>query len=257
MTVRPINDGEVASFHKNGWVHLPGLVDKDTVAHVLELAEKAFAENRSSGEFGEIVDRNFAAFRGENRQGRVGREMVMSPVMGRNVARLLDLPALRVLADGYLLKGPQKDGAHDGTLFHQDFPGNPVDRSAFLTIWVALHDMPAEMGVMRFYNGSHRLGVFGQVFADGIDLRARCRALKEEDLSPPLDLKAGDATAHHSLTVHGAPPNLGHDKRWAYNILYMEASTRYTASPGLFPEGLVVEPMAVLDQPQFPLVPMA
>jgi len=257
MTVRPISDGEATFFQKNGWVHLPSLVDADTVGRLRVSAQKKFDDNRTSGTFGEIVDRNFAAFVGEDRKGPIGREMVMSPVMGRNLSQLLGIPAVRVLADGYMLKAPQREGAHDDTLFHQDFPGNPVDRSTFLTVWVALHDMPPEMGVMRFYNGSHRMGVMGQVFADGIDLRKRCSALKDEDLSPPLTMKAGDATAHHSLTVHGAPPNLCADKRWAYNIIYMDAESRYTASPGLFPARLVVEPMALLDQPNFPLMPMA
>lgn len=175
--------------------------------------------------------------------------------MGNNCARFLDVPRIRLLADGYLLKMPEQGGLHDATLYHQDFPGNPVDRSSFLTVWIALHDMDADQGVMRFYSRSHRLGVFGQVFADGIDLRNRCPDLKEADLSPPMHLRAGDATVHHSLTVHGAPPNRTETPRWAYNILYMESDARYTASPGLFPEGVVLEPFAPFEHSAFPLLP--
>jgi hypothetical protein len=256
MTVRPVTDQEVTFFHDNGWVHLPRLVDANTVRFLLGQAEKAFAGGHSAGAFGPIVDRNFQAFVGEKRDSVVAGEMVLSPVMGRNIGRLLELPRVRLLADGYMLKMPEAGGAHDDTLYHQDFPGNPVDRSSFLTVWIALHDMPAEAGVMQFYNRSHTKGVYGQVFADGIDLRQRCAALKDADLSPPLNLTAGDATVHHSLTVHGAPPNRTANNRWAYNILYMDADSRYTSSPGLFPAGVTIAPFAVLDHPVFPLLPM-
>ncbi len=256
MSVRPITDAETDHFQQKGWVHLKSLVDKDTVSYLHDRSEAAYAENRTTGEFGPIVDRNFSAFLGEPRDSDVSKTMVQSPVMGRNIARLLDVPGIRLLADGYMLKMPQREGAHDDTLYHQDFPGNPVDRSTFLTVWVALHDMTPEMGVMRFYDGSHMSGVHGQVFADGIDLRKRVR-LKDQALCPPFAMKAGDATAHHSLTIHGAPPNASSSRRWAYNILYMDSRCRYTGSPGLFPEGLVVEPMTVLDQSIFPLLPMS
>jgi len=176
--------------------------------------------------------------------------------MASNVSRLLDVSRVRLLADGYLLKMPESEGYHDGTLYHQDFPGNPVDRSSFLTVWIALHDMVAEQGTMRFYNRSHRLGVLGQVFADGVDLRTRCPALKENDLSAPLQLRAGDATIHHSLAVHGAPPNRTSKPRWAYNMLYMDAQSRYTMSPGMFPEGVSLAPFALFDHSMFPMLPV-
>lgn len=254
MSVRTANEDEVSFFKKNGWVYMPQYVDRATAAHLRGQADEAFREQRRSGDFGEIVDRNFRPFPGEDRDCAFSIEVVQSPVVGDNIARFLSVPQIRLLADGYLLKMPERRGTHDGTLYHQDFPGNPVDRSSFLTVWIALHDMPAEQGVMQFYNRSHTLGVFGQVFADGVDLRKRCPELKDEDLSPPFDLRAGDATVHHSLTVHGAPPNRTADMRWAYNILYMDARARYTASPGLFPAGVTLEPFALFEHPIFPLL---
>jgi Phytanoyl-CoA dioxygenase (PhyH) len=255
MIARAATEAEASFFRGNGWVHLPALVDPATIEHLRGRAEEVLRLDRRAGDFGEIVERNFRPFRGEDRGSDFSKRIVQSAVMGFNCARFLEVPRIRLLADGYLLKMPEQGGLHVGTLYHQDFPGNPVDRSSFLTIWIALHDMDAEQGVMRFYNRSHRLGVFGQVFADGIDLRRRCPELREADLSPPLQLRAGDATAHHSLTVHGAPPNRGDSPRWAYNILYMASDARYTASPGLFPDGVVLEPFACFEHSAFPLLP--
>jgi hypothetical protein len=255
VTARAATEPEVSFFHLNGWVHMPALWDPPATEHIRGRADDVLRLDRRAGEFGDIVERNFRPFPGEDRGSDFSRNVVQSAVMGDNCARFLNVPRIRLLADGYLLKMPEHSGLHDGTLYHQDFPGNPVDRSSFLTVWIALHDMEADHGVMRFYNRSHRLGVFGQVFADGIDLRKRCRDLNEADLSPPLSLRAGDATIHHSLTVHGAPPNRTGTPRWAYNILYMGSDARYTASPGLFPEGVVLEPYATFENSAFPLLP--
>jgi hypothetical protein len=256
MSARAATESEVAFFRLNGWVHLPALLNPLATQHLRDRADEALRRDLRVGDFGEIVDRNFRPFPGEDRTGDFSLNVVQSAVMADNCARFLCVPRIRLLADGYLLKMSEQSGVHDGTLYHQDFPGNPVDRSSFLTVWIALHDMAADQGVMRFYNRSHRLGVFGQVFADGIDLRERCADLDEADLSPPLDLRAGDATVHHSLTVHGAPPNRTDRPRWAYNILYMDATARYTASPGLFPAGVVLAPLAPFEHAAFPLLPL-
>lgn len=255
MSARAATEAEVSFFRSNGWVHLPALLDPTTTERIRGRADEVLRLNRRAGEFGDIAERNFRPFPGEDRRSDFSTHVVQSAVMGINCARFLGVPRVRLLADGYLLKMPEQGGVHDGTLYHQDFPGNPVDRSSFLTVWIALHGMEASQGAMRFYNRSHRLGVFGQVFADGIDLRERCPDLREADLSPPLNLLAGDATVHHSLTVHGAPPNRSDSPRWAYNILYMDSDARYTASPGLFPEGVVLPPFARFEHSAFPLLP--
>ena len=256
MSVRAVTDDEVAFYRESGWVRMPGLVDSATVAAMLNQAQKSMADAKAFAKYGNAVDRAFLDFPGVDRTGPVGCEMLLAPAMGRNMVRLLDVQRVRVLTDGYLVKLPQRDGLHAETLYHQDFPGHPVDRSGFLTVWLALHDLPADAGMVRFYSRSHTQGVHGWVFADSVDLRERCPDLKDDDLSPPLAMKAGDATAHHSLTVHGTLPNVSSQQRWAHTVIYMDSDTRYTGAQGLFPEGLRAKPFTVLDQAPFPLVPM-
>jgi hypothetical protein len=255
--VRSITEAEIASFRENGWAYLPGLVDRGTILRLHSRARSLLAAQLHLGGFGEVVDRAFYAFPGEGRKDDFVGKFVRSPVMGSNIARLLVVPQVRLFADGYMLKLPQSGGQHLDTPYHQDFSGNPVDRSSFLSLWVALHDMSAEAGTMRFYSRSQRLGVFGQVFADGTDLRERCAELLDEDLSAPTALLAGDATAHHSLTVHGAAANQTKEPRWAYNVIYIDRDARYTAGPGPFPPGVTLEPFARFDHPAFPLLPTA
>jgi hypothetical protein len=236
---------------------MPGLIDAATIAALHAHAEQEFAAAGPAPTYGPAVDRSFRVFPGVDRHGALAAQMMMAPAMGRNMARLLARDRLRVLIDSCLLKMPTQSSVHADTIFHQDFPGHPVDRSGFLTLWIALHDMTAEAGAMQFYDRSHTYGSQGWVFADGVDLRQRCAMLKDDDLSPRLAMKAGDATAHHSLTVHGAPPNLSAARRWAYTVIYMDADTRYNGAAGLFPDGVTLAPYAVMDHPVFPLVPVS
>jgi hypothetical protein len=256
VSVRDITDEEADLFQQNGWAHLSGLVDLQTVGLLHRQAEKVLAEQKTERIYGNIVDRSFRDLPGVDRESPQARDMMMAPAMARNMARVLGLRGVRVLIDGFLLKTPEREGKHDGTIFHQDFPGHPVDRSQFLTLWVALHDLPADGGLVQFYNRSHLQGSRGWVFADSVDLRQRCADLKDEDLSHPVAMRAGDATIHHSLTVHGAGPNFSANRRWAYTVIYMDPDTRYNGAQGEFRAGTKVEPYAVLDLPIFPLVPM-
>jgi len=257
MSVRAVTDDEVRRFQENGWAHLPGLVDRDTVARVLEIGEQALRDGAGMTGFGATVDRCFLPFPGGDRTGFMGKDMMLSPTMGQNASRMLDIARVRLFADAFLLKKPRTEGTHDGTLYHQDFAATPVDRSSFMGVWIALHDMPADAGVMRFYNRSHRIGVLGYAFADGISLADRCTAaLQGTELSPPLIMKAGDATVHHALVVHGSPPNTTTANRWAYSMTLMDADARQNGAPA-FPPGVKVERFATLDDRAFPLVPAA
>jgi len=256
MSVRSVTAQEVSFFHDKGWTHLPQFVDPAICDLLLKDAEAAHAQHRVSGEFGEVVDRSFAAYL-PKREMPYKSTVLLSPTMGTNIARLLDVPQVRLEKDVLLLKLPESTGKHDGTLYHQDYPGHPFDRSNLLTIWVALHDMPAEAGTMRFYDGSHHKGVFGQAYADGICLSKRVKSLRAEDLSPPLSMKKGDATAHHCLTVHGTPPNLSSAPRWACAMLYMDADVRFNGNAPLLEPGVTPDYMGKFDFPAHPLLPQA
>jgi len=254
MSIRSVTQSEVSYFHDKGWAHLPNFMEKSVAADLLKDAQSAYAEHRLAGAFSKGVDRSFTSYR-PRREGAFANDVVMSPLMGRNIARLLDVPRVRLKKDLLLLKMPESTGRHISTLYHQDMPGHPFDRSHFLTLWIALHDMEPEAGTMRFYEGSHRQGMKGQVFADNVCLTQRVKSLRPEDLSPPLSLKAGDATVHHCLMIHGAPPNQSNDPRWSCAILYIDAETRFNGNNSLLPPGVHMEMYDLFDDSVFPLLP--
>jgi len=253
--IRRLKSHEISHFHQKGWAYLPGLVNTDICAQLLDFAEGAHKQDKADKYLG--IDRDFRAYNPRQDQERAPRQRIMmSTTMGRNVADLLEVPQARLEGDVFLLKSPSSDGTHERTLFHQDFPGHPFDRSGFLTIWIALHDMDATAGTMRFYEESHCMGVLGQVYADNVCLNERVARQRSKALSPPLSLKAGDATVHHSLTVHGAPSNTSSDPRWAYAIIYVDADARYSGNSLMLKSGADLKLFDKIDHPAYPLVPI-
>jgi hypothetical protein len=254
MGVRDVTETEVAHFHENGWAFLPGLVDKVTIDRVYATADRVWKSQDTLNHGG--ADNFFSAIPGDDPNSIERREVLLSPTMGRNLTRLLCIPRIRLFADAFLVKKPEAQG-HGRTLYHQDFAGQAVDRSNYLSVWIALHDMPAEAGVMRFYSRSHKLGVLGWAFADGISLDDRCGdLLKDEDLSPARPMKAGDATVHHSLTVHGASANRTSNLRWARSATFIDADARQPGSAAGLPAGVAQKPAALYDDAECPIVPV-
>ena len=173
--------------------------------------------------------------------------------------RLLGASKVRLQITNLLVKQQRGTGRHDApTVFHQDFPWMPMDRSAMLTFWVALAPITAEMGSLRFRDGSHRAGLLGRSFVrDGDDLPSVYPWLADLPLVGGFDLEPGDATVHHALTVHGAPMNTGDSTRLSFAATYFDAATLYTGAP--YTQTDQLEPALTVnrafDHPRFPLVP--
>jgi hypothetical protein len=253
MPVREVTDAEVADYQEKGWVHLKGLIDRETIQRLHDRAQDLERAQQHYKDFGEMLDRCFRAFPGEEQNSPL-MSFMFTPAMGRNCARLMDVPQARALSTGsYLLKMPEATSGQVGTTYHQDFLGNPMDRN-FFTMWIALHDLPAESGTMQFYDGSHRRGVLGQAYVDALDFRDRYK-LSGAELSPPYEMGAGDVTVHHSLCLHGTPPNRTDQNRWGMAVIFFDADSRFNGITNIYTDGLALQLNAPLDHPKFPLIP--
>jgi ectoine hydroxylase-related dioxygenase (phytanoyl-CoA dioxygenase family) len=250
LDVRSATGEEVAFFKENGWVALPGLVAPADVAALREVAQDRLEQRKRDRT--SAVDEAFGQSRDIAETDPLFRELTLSPALGGTATRLLHgVAGVRVQVTNLLVKEP--GGGHGATHFHQDFPWMPMDRSAMLTVWLALVDVPADMGSLRFYSGSHRHGVLGRSFTrDGDDQLSQHPWLKELPLSEPLDLMAGDATVHHALTVHGAAANHRDTPRLSFTVTYFDRDALYTGTPYGQTDGLGLAVNAPFDHPKFP-----
>jgi ectoine hydroxylase-related dioxygenase (phytanoyl-CoA dioxygenase family) len=250
--VRDVTDEEAAFFDRNGWVRLPALVDAGRVARLRGRAVRYLDERDRGGT--SFVDQAFGQSRDIAETDEDFRDLALAPAMGRAATRLLrGVSGVRIQVTNLLVKEP--GGGHGATDFHQDFPWMPMDRSSMLTIWLALADVPADMGSLRFYTGSHRYGILGRSFTrEGDDQLTQHPWLKELEVSPPLDLKAGDATVHHALTVHGAPANRRDVPRLSFTVTYFDADALYTGMPYQQTDELGLRVNQPFDHAKFPVV---
>ncbi|MCG5212105.1 phytanoyl-CoA dioxygenase family protein [Streptosporangium soli] len=255
IRVRDVTDDEAAFFTEHGWAHLPRLVDPAHVTLLEDRAKEHLAERTRSRRT--LVDQAFGQSRDIADGDPLFHALAHSPALGRGATRLLrGVTGVRIQVTNLLIKEP--GGGHGATEFHQDFPWMPMDRSAMLTVWLALGDVPADMGSLRFYTGSHRQGILGRSFTRaGDDQLSQHPWLGDLEVSPPLDLAAGDATVHHALTVHGAPANRRDAARLSFTATYFDADALYTGTPYGQTDGLGLVVNRPFDHPRFPVVPHA
>lgn len=129
-------------------------------------------------------------------------------------------PAFTVAAS-QLLRGPVRfwhdqlfvKPAHDGGVvaWHQDYSywtrTKPI---AHLTCWIGLDDSTVENGCVHYVPGSHKWDLLPRgELAGGMDaiLEQLSPEQREEFKFMPTELKAGEASFHHPLMVHGSFEN--------------------------------------------------
>lgn len=102
---------------------------------------------------------------------------------------------------------------------HQDARSH-VAGPTMCGIWVALHDVSAEMGRLKMLPKSHKQGVRDVVPAQGVG-NVQCEIFPEETLWHVSDVEQGDVIIFHACTIHAAQPNVSE------NVARMSVDTRF------------------------------
>jgi ectoine hydroxylase-related dioxygenase (phytanoyl-CoA dioxygenase family) len=135
--------------------------------------------------------------------------------------------------------------ARVGTLVpkHQDMPYWPFDPPELITAWIALDDTSIENGCVRFFAGSHKLGVLPHAPSNvkgnslGLVDHPAVNALPEH----AIEVKRGSVVLHHALTVHHSQPNQSDRSRRGLVYVYMSPNVKLVQpekmqGPAVFPE---------------------
>lgn len=252
---REVEQEEAAFFRTNGWVHLPQLISAEAAEGMRRWLEERAAPGQESkagsGTSSGQAMNWFSKYQMPSREDELFAQFVRSPRLGGAGAKLLGR-SVRFWADTALIKRKGEEGE---TPWHQDVPNQPHDRRGLLTIWIALVDIGPEKGSMRFLNGSHHEGPLGRDLGETSLVDKYPHVLQDYEQSPPLTLRAGDATAHDGYVCHAAQPNSTDDPRWAYAISLMDAQTRYTGyPPSWVADGKGIDPGQRFEHADFPVI---
>jgi hypothetical protein len=233
--VREVTEDEVAFYREHGWVKLPGLIAPELAEELRRVGEERHALDAEL----EPAERRAHHCLALNADAEPYPSFVLSEVMGRSAQRLIDrtrlayddVPALYRMDDFVFRPPTEPEETRQG--WHQDSPEHGTDRMGEMKFWIALHDITAERGPMRFVDRSHRDGPLGSVLNDDYALHEHYRDLLDvyprlaERITPPMEYRIGDATAHDGYTVHGSLPNRTDGPRLSHIIEYAPADTRF------------------------------
>jgi ectoine hydroxylase-related dioxygenase (phytanoyl-CoA dioxygenase family) len=149
---------------------------------------------------------------------------VHAPRFGQIAAELLGVERVRLYHDQALFKEP----GGGRTPWHQDEFYWPLDTEQTVTMWMPLHDVTAEMGLMSFAVGSHRLGdLRGREISDRSEAEfAELVAEQGLPVSQTPALAAGDASFHAGWTLHCAGANTTGGTREAFTIIFFADGAR-------------------------------
>lgn len=121
--------------------------------------------------------------------------------------------------------------------FHQDAIYWPLTPSRSVTVWLAIDDADEENAAMQFIPGSHRLGPLPHETKelDGTRVLNRQAVDAERHGEPVSDeLRAGHASIHSDLLLHGSRANSSPRRRAGLTIRYAAAEVGAVAGAEYF-----------------------
>jgi ectoine hydroxylase-related dioxygenase (phytanoyl-CoA dioxygenase family) len=158
----------------------------------------------------------------------VVRRFVFARRFARVAAELMGVAGVRLYHDQALFK----EGHGGLTPWHQDQFYWPLDTTHTITMWMPLHDLTADMGIMHFARGSHASGPLGGLPIGRASEAELARVVAERGfaVAGPTSMRAGDATFHSGWTLHGAPPNETGATREVMTVIYFADGARVAAA---------------------------
>lgn len=220
------------TFDENGVAFLKGVLSKEEVDGYREIVDKVVYEltkhDTRSLEEKTPYEREFLQCSHLWRSFPEIKQFTLSKRLGSIAKQLLNAEHVRLWHDQALYKVP--GGA--ATEPHQDTAYWPMMDKNAGTIWLALDKVTIEMGAMHFIPGSHKANIFSYDYRieDSIvgksDLLQKAREiLNIEDIS--YNYEPGDATFHHSLTIHYTGSNKTNETRKGMTVIYFADGVRY------------------------------
>jgi ectoine hydroxylase-related dioxygenase (phytanoyl-CoA dioxygenase family) len=218
----PVPAELVEQLDRDGHAVVRGLASPDEAAAYRPIIEAAALDTawdkrplEERDTYGKAFLQSFNLWRLDERIAR----FVLSRRFARVAADLLGVEHVRLYHDQALCKEP----GGGRTPWHQDQYYWPIDTDRTITMWMALVDIPEEVGSMTFASGSHRLGdLRGRSISDQSDVEfaalVEARGLPTHTYGA---MAAGDATFHTGWTIHSAGPNPSDRLRTVMTVIYV------------------------------------
>jgi ectoine hydroxylase-related dioxygenase (phytanoyl-CoA dioxygenase family) len=192
---------EVEHFREHGWCVLRGVASAERAEALGREVERVFPQSK---QFSDRVHE----LAGISALSEALAAQVRDATLAARAAAILGCERVQLLQDTALVKPARSEARVE---WHQDHTYTGYfDRAAQVSVRLALTDCTEESGCLRVIDGSHRWGPLGEVRAFqsqavGDDSELLPEGWREREVL--LELRPGDLSIHHSLTVHGSREN--------------------------------------------------
>lgn len=214
-------------YHKKGWLVVNGVFDPNEAERIAQLATKLSLEElkevKGSYQADHAADGTRAPRKIDHPYNKSAdfRKFVTNPKLVTLIRELMGIEPL-LCTDQIFMKPPKFGSAKP---YHQDnayFLCSPPDH--VITAWIALDDVDAENGCLRYIDGSHREGILPHDPVPGEPHNKAPRPelidLKRESLAI---VKKGGVVFHHGETLHTSHRNESDRWRRAYATHWVAA----------------------------------
>jgi phytanoyl-CoA dioxygenase PhyH len=261
-----LDQEQLATYRQRGFVGPVRVFDQDQVAALLEGLERMVAPGFERA--GELIAKDHGAgltrekfmtyFQGAWMVDEVFHDAAFHARVAVPASQLMQTTSVRFWHDQMFYK----PASHGGVVaWHQDYSyWTCTEPMGHLTVFIGLDATTEENGCLHLVPGSQRwpLLPMTQLFG-GADCMERIKeVLNPEQLEQfrpePLPLKAGEASFHHPLTVHGSFANRTDRPRRALVLNYMLPDTRSASDEPLMPGSEPVPRGRVVSGDWFPIV---
>jgi hypothetical protein len=215
-----LDAGTITAFRANGFVRLKRVFSADELERYAPEIERLTLGRRARPlEERSTYGKAFLQVTNLWEQSAVLREFVFGKRLARIAAELLEVDGVRLYHDQSLCK----EAGGGFTPAHADQYYWPLASDRTVTAWVPLQAVPAEMGPIGFYAGSHKFE-FGRDLPISDESEARISSEMERQgfalVDDPFEL--GEVSFHSGWTFHRAGPNRTDKPRSVMTIIYMD-----------------------------------
>ncbi|UZD24446.1 phytanoyl-CoA dioxygenase family protein [Algoriphagus halophytocola] len=220
-----LTNEQIEFFNENGYLSGIKLLEDEqveTLKNALrEVADPDHPKHHLFHEFhsNESADPNKVLFHslGHWRIHKAFHDVIWNPAFLMAASQLLGDQSVRFWHDQLFCK-PAKHGGN--VAWHQDYSyWTRTVKMQHLTCWCGLDDATEENGCLHYIPGSHHWGLLDKPALAG-EMDGLKTMLNEEQLAAfqpvAVTLKAGYATFHHPLLVHGSFANSSDKSRRAF-----------------------------------------
>ena len=207
-------------FERDGFYLVPSVIPPDLLARVRSRIDAVYAGEYETGippagkpKASTEPPKSLVKIDNSHRSDRTIHELVSHPGIGKWAAAITGAKMVQVFATQLLIKPPSREDVVN-VGWHQDLEyWDAALEGEIFTAWVAISDVTAESGPMRFVRGSNHWGLLkaGDFFSGKLD--AVKQRIQEKHGGNSWEeaaavLPPGGVSFHHRLTVHGSGPNL-------------------------------------------------